>query len=311
MIGENKMKKIYSLLLVLCLIFSLSACGSNGTATDNDTGSFCTECDEEISATDKFCGSCGASVGKSTTDNSTTNTTQNNDSSNSDSIDVPSSTTSKATTTTKPETSKPTTTTKPNTTTHTHSYSDATCTTPAKCSCGATNGNALGHNYKKGFCVLCNEKIGDEYLSYISITKDNWEEFFEITRKDIIPEKNAFGEYGTPEDMHYTLEMELRKEYVEKLVSIDVSIEVVRDTYLQSYDYDKTTGIGTITNKYKKPYNNTDTSLCNFKDNTSAYVCACHVANNTIIDGEVIYYAYICESINCLRAAGTIVLQRK
>ena len=39
MIGENKMKKIYSLLLVLCLIFLLSACGGNETATDNDTGS--------------------------------------------------------------------------------------------------------------------------------------------------------------------------------------------------------------------------------------------------------------------------------
>ena len=29
--------------------------------------------------------------------------------------------------------------------THTHSYSDATCTEPAKCSCGATKGSALGH----------------------------------------------------------------------------------------------------------------------------------------------------------------------
>lgn len=81
MIGETEMKKLCSLLLVLCLIFLLSACGGNETVTDNDTGSFCTECGEEISATDKFCGSCGASVEKSTTDNSTTNTTQNNDSS--------------------------------------------------------------------------------------------------------------------------------------------------------------------------------------------------------------------------------------
>ena len=31
--------------------------------------------------------------------------------------------------------------------THTHSYSGATCTSPKKCSCGATSGSALGHSY--------------------------------------------------------------------------------------------------------------------------------------------------------------------
>lgn len=146
------MKKFYSLLLVLCLIFLLSACGGNETATDNDTGSFCTECGEDISATDKFCGSCGAPVKKPTTDNSTTNATQNNDSGDLDSTDIPSSTTNTSTTT-KPEISKPTATTKPNTPSHTHSYSGATCTAPAKCSCGATSGSALGHSYNNATCT--------------------------------------------------------------------------------------------------------------------------------------------------------------
>ena len=72
MIGECKMKKICSLLLVVCLIFLLSACDGNNSATDNDTGSYCVECGEEISSTDKFCGSCGASVNKT---NSTPTTT--------------------------------------------------------------------------------------------------------------------------------------------------------------------------------------------------------------------------------------------
>lgn len=53
---------------------------------------------------------------------------------------------SKPTTTTKPET------TKPSTPTHTHSYSNATCTEPAKCSCGATNGSALGHKWQDATC---------------------------------------------------------------------------------------------------------------------------------------------------------------
>lgn len=67
---------------------------------------------------------------------------------------------------------------------HTHSYSDATCTTPQKCSCGqikgstlghkwqeatckepktcsvckATEGNIGAHKYTKGKCTYCNEK---------------------------------------------------------------------------------------------------------------------------------------------------------
>lgn len=68
------MKKICFLLLVVCLIFSLSACGGNNSATDNDTGSYCVECGEEISSTDKFCGSCGASVDK--TNSTPTSTTK-------------------------------------------------------------------------------------------------------------------------------------------------------------------------------------------------------------------------------------------
>ncbi len=40
-----------------------------------------------------------------------------------------------------------------NETTHTHSYSDATCAAPAKCSCGATNGSALGHSYSNATCT--------------------------------------------------------------------------------------------------------------------------------------------------------------
>ncbi len=38
------------------------------------------------------------------------------------------------------------------TTTHTHSYSKATCTKPATCSCGATTGSTLGHTWKSASC---------------------------------------------------------------------------------------------------------------------------------------------------------------
>ena len=41
----------------------------------------------------------------------------------------------------------------PAATPHTHNYSAATCTAPAKCSCGATKGAALGHNFRAATCT--------------------------------------------------------------------------------------------------------------------------------------------------------------
>lgn len=38
---------------------------------------------------------------------------------------------------------------------HTHDWSDATCTEPQKCECGATQGEALGHDFVDHFCSRC------------------------------------------------------------------------------------------------------------------------------------------------------------
>ena len=201
-----------------------------------------------------------------------------------------------------------------------HDWIPPTCTAPQTCSrCGTIEGNAIGHIWKDATynapktCSACHVTEGsplERETQEIAITADNWDEYFEIKRNDIIPSKNAFGEYGTPEDMYYTLELVLKKEYSANLVSIDVSIEFMRDTYLKSYSYDTSTGIGTITDDYRKEYNNTDTSLCNFKNSDTAYICTCHYAGDTEINGNTIYYAYICESVECTRAAGTIVIQK-
>lgn len=66
-------------------------------------------------------------------------------------------TSSKTQETTKKEesTSKPITTTKPTESskpTHTHNFSAATCTSPQKCSCGVTEGTALGHKWSEATC---------------------------------------------------------------------------------------------------------------------------------------------------------------
>lgn len=55
---------------------------------------------------------------------------------------------------------------------HTHSFSAATCTEPKKCSCGATEGSALGHSYSSGVCTVCGAK-DPNYVPLTSVkTKD-------------------------------------------------------------------------------------------------------------------------------------------
>lgn len=50
---------------------------------------------------------------------------------------------------------------------HIHEYSQATCTEPGKCVCGATTGEPLGHEYTEatcttpGICTRCNIKISE------------------------------------------------------------------------------------------------------------------------------------------------------
>ena len=46
---------------------------------------------------------------------------------------------------------------------HVHDYADATCTAPATCDCGATQGEALGHEYVEGKCSRC-EAADPDYV---------------------------------------------------------------------------------------------------------------------------------------------------
>lgn len=318
------MKKVLLILLTFVMLLSLCACGNDDTQTADPSTS---PSQTTTNSTQQTTGSTEATTGETQipTNEPTTAPT--------DGPATPPTQASTEAPTTKPTTCshsyKDATCTAPKTCTKCgateggtaeHSWSAATCTAPKTCSkCGATEGSATGHTWKDATytnpktCTVCHATEGSPLAretQEITITTDNWSEYFEIKRKDIIPEKNAFGEYGTPEDMYYNLELVLKEQYSANLVSINVSIEFVMDTYLKSYDYDKSTGIGTVTNDYKKDYNNTDTALCNFNNSKKAYICSCHHAGVTEIAGKAVYYAYICESVKCTRAAGTIVLQK-
>ena len=122
------MKKIPAFLLSLVIALSLVACNSKTTDIN------CPNCGEPISSSASFCSSCGAKL--NALEPGTEDQGKPEDS-------TPSTTES------APETNATSSTQPP----HSHSYGEATCTSPAKCSCGATNGSALGHSWNNATCT--------------------------------------------------------------------------------------------------------------------------------------------------------------
>lgn len=160
------MKRILALLLALTLAFVFVACSNEkDTTSEPDTSTTQTENastdtnDTQTSETD----SDESSSDTETPSNSTPTT--NTETSKPTTNDKDNTTSSKPSdTTSKPTTSNPT---EISTSKHTHNYSAATCTTPRKCSCGATDGSALGHKWIGATCKVpktcgvCNIKEGN------------------------------------------------------------------------------------------------------------------------------------------------------
>lgn len=131
------MKRLLALLLALTLCFALVACGNErDTSSEPDASTTTQTGTESTNNTETNESNTETSTNSATSSESNNSTTSNKDNTTND---KPSNTTSKPTENTNPE--------------HTHSYSSATCTTPAKCSCGATKGSALGHNFNAATCT--------------------------------------------------------------------------------------------------------------------------------------------------------------
>lgn len=129
------MKKLFSLLLTICMLLTLSACGNAKTESAPSKGSKPVSTESEVQTDDttasehthtfadatcispKTC-SCGATEGNALG----------------------------------------------------HTFTDATCTAPKTCSvCSATEGNALGHNFVDGTCSVC--KSEDTNATSVSLEK--------------------------------------------------------------------------------------------------------------------------------------------
>ncbi len=86
---------------------------------------------------------------------------------------------------------------------HTHAYVvEATCTEPKKCSCGATDGSALGHNYKNFICTRCNAQ---QQGAFVDLKEYFWKFGEEIVNLNV-PGKESLAPY--------TLELKLFDFYI-------------------------------------------------------------------------------------------------
>lgn len=117
------MKKILIIAIVLMLTLSVCACANGNGGLGNDTAA-------------------NASSTVSTLSEPNTSSVSSSPSSDTESADNTSSTTTSVES--KPQ--------------HTHTFSDATCKLPAKCSCGKTQGEPLEHIFSDAVCILCDFK---------------------------------------------------------------------------------------------------------------------------------------------------------
>lgn len=98
----------------------------------------------------------------------------------------------------KPTVSSTTSSTKPvEAPVHSHTFTEATCEKPATCTtCGETKGNALGHKYNEGVCIICGKK-DPNYVAVHNCKKDGhiWGEYYTKT----------YTEYFELKESHYVV----------------------------------------------------------------------------------------------------------
>lgn len=146
------MKKIIALLLILCFAFSLTACKNSETTSDT-TDSVNVTIDSEPDSTESEATASDETESTASdskdTDSSKTDSNKDGKPANSVANSSGGNKTNSSATSNESKTDKPS----DSTASHTHSYSKATCTEAAKCSCGATQGASLGHKWTAATCT--------------------------------------------------------------------------------------------------------------------------------------------------------------
>lgn len=167
--------KVKTIAIVVLVILMLSTFPGSGTPGNTDTSPETTTTTAETTVVTTE--STTESITVPTTEPATTPTTEPTATPTTESTTAPTTppTTAPTTAPTVPTTAPtpaptaPTTvpTSVPTEPPHSHVFSDATCTTPRTCSCGATEGSATGHNWKDAnytspkTCTVCGATEGN------------------------------------------------------------------------------------------------------------------------------------------------------
>lgn len=119
-----------------------------------------------------------------------------------------------------------------------HQYADADCTTPKTCTlCGATRGDALGHDYTENTCARC----GYEDKTYVSLTQGTWQ-LDSLSENDINLSciSMTFDENGNAEML------------IRIYINMDRLPDEQRENYPDEYLYDYSGTIYAFTGSYTK-----------------------------------------------------------
>lgn len=166
------MRKRLNVLTVLVLIVAVMM-----VACNKSESIICGNCSTANSKDNPFCSNCGTTFFQDDTQKPSDGTQSTTPSENTEpsAESVPQNT--------EPAPTQPT----PTQPAHTHSYSAATCTKPGTCSCGATNGDALGHSYKskttsptctsQGYTTYTCSACGDSYKDNYVNAKHNYQNY--------------------------------------------------------------------------------------------------------------------------------------
>lgn len=203
------LKKSISLLFVICLLFSLSACGTIETSSNPTDIPFESQTDIVKDDEENTVGEENGQLSSNTEETNKNGITQ---------------------TQTQTNQSKPTSNT--NQPLHTHSYSNATCTSPKKCSCGNTKGVALGHEYKNGVCSICGVVDKEEILAKIDENSSN----LSFYKSMLDNEESILKTFETTLKM-YQNELDEAKTKLEKVKS-QKTIRVYREGFGWVYEAD-------------------------------------------------------------------------
>ena len=264
------MKRILALLLALVMLLALTACGKDTESTPT-----------------------GESTGATTTESTNDPTDGTQDSTQSTTESTTGGDTAAGSNVTSDENIEG------SASVHTHNYAPATCTTPAVCSCGMTQGIVNGHSWKPATCTApktCStcgttEGVanGHSWMPATSTTSKTCSNCKEIDKQDEITKNWFLSQYNIARQQYIYVLNQSKQEKESSLSEAQTSAGALYTNYLQEVNRikNKCANMGMSNSGYEKSLLKTEED--NYKQSASVYTKQCNQLRDEIasIDAEI------------------------